>query len=81
MTNAIARVGDMRHGTKLKLLKDSDGDISVSVLPESHFVGEHRIEFCNSGGKSHHTMKALRRLFEAMEKDAKERPDGNPTRI
>ena len=81
MTNAIARVGDMGHGTKLKLVKDSDGDISVSVIPENHLVGEHRIEFCNSRGKSHYTMKALSNLFKAMEKDAKERPEGNPSRI
>ena len=81
MANVVARLGDMGHGTKLKLLKEPDGDISISVMPEGHLVTQHRIEFCNSGGKSHHTLKALHNLFEAMQKDSEERPEGDPKRI
>ena len=74
MSNQIERICDMRGGFKLKLLKQEDGDICVSVLKESHRVSFDAVEFCNSGTQSPKTHKALCNLFKAMQEDENERP-------
>ena len=77
MAQTIERSGDMGQGTKLQLHKDNEGDIHVSVMPIGHKFASNRIEFCNSGSKSHRTLKALHALFEAMQEDEKELADHN----
>lgn len=73
----VARRGDMGEGRKLQLLRESDGDIIVSVLPESHRFTEDSVQFCTpfmGGGSSPKTHAALVALFEAMHEDQVGRP-------
>ena len=74
MFNQIERICDMRDGFKLRLLKQEDGDICVSVLKETDRVNFDNVEFCNSGTQSPRTHKALCDLFRAMQDDENERP-------
>ena len=74
MNNQIERICDMRDGFKLRLLKQEDGDICVSILKEKDRVNFDNVEFCNSGTQSPRTYNALCKLFRAMEEDESERP-------
>jgi hypothetical protein len=74
MSNQIERICDMRGGFKLRLLKQEDGDICVSILKESYRVNFDDVEFCNSGTQSPRTHKALCNLFNAMQEDENDRP-------
>ena len=68
----VTRQDDMGSG-KLRLLRDDDGDIIVSlVLPGHGFLD---VEFCvpgTGGGKSPRTWRALGELLRAMEMDDKD---------
>lgn len=77
MSREIERICDMRGGFKLKLLKQEDGDICLSVIKESHRINFDNVEFCNSGTQSPRTHKALCGLFKAMQEDEEERPHKN----
>lgn len=73
----VARKGDMGEGLKLQLLRDGDGDIIVSVLPDKHKFGDMALEFCvpgTGGGKSPETFAALQALMRGMEEDERKDP-------
>ena len=81
------RLDDMGHGKmSLRVELQPDGDITVLIEEDGVVVqdGEgnsSRVEFCNptgGGGRSLHTRRALYALFDAMKKDALERPDAIP---
>lgn len=73
MTEKVERIGDMGEGLKLRLYKQNDGDIIVSVTPVNERFGD-GVEFCSSGTQSRRTWRALVALFSAMEADEAERP-------
>ena len=50
------RICDMRDGFKLQVFKsEEDGDIHVSVMPETYISCFDSVEFCNSGTQSPQT--------------------------
>lgn len=69
---------------KLRLIEQPDGDIIVVVVPDPTEAERHSLpplgitaEFCTvggGGGQSEHTRRALRDLWQAMERDNAERP-------
>lgn len=75
--NSVERSGDMGQGTKLVVMRDSEGDVHLTICPIGHRFGMERIEFCTSGSKSPKTTSALIKLFEAMQEDEAERVDVN----
>ena len=87
MPEMVARNEDMSPNGLLRLIKQDDGDVIVTVCsdPEDTLFGGTvaSVEFCScgsGGGKSPHTLKALRELFEAMRRDNEECPWRNPDR-
>lgn len=72
----VKRLGDMGEGTKLELLQEDDGDIIVYVIPETHCIPAHQIQFCtlSGGGRSHKTWMALCELIKAINEDNEEAP-------
>ena len=72
MPKTVERNEDMSPDLKLRLHRQNDGDIQVIIISED---GRYRkVEFCTSGGRSLHTMRALNDLMSAMEKDNIESP-------
>ncbi|QDV59046.1 hypothetical protein [Rosistilla oblonga] len=78
-----SREEDMSPDGKLEILMQDDGDVIVNVKPsreDPHYRGSPfgvSVEFCSvgsGGGRSIHTLKALRDLFSAIEKDNAENP-------
>lgn len=69
MGKTVVRHEDMSPDGWLQLYWQDDGDIIVVVKPEGEGEIPHSVEFCNSGGRSPNTLKALRDLFTAMEVD------------
>lgn len=70
---------DMSPKGRLILTAQEDGDMCVLVVDES---GESAgVEFCASGGKSPHTLQALRDLSHAMKRDADGIPWCPPSRV
>lgn len=71
----VVRLEDMSKTGRLELFLQEDGDVCVVThSPNDYFNG---IEFCTigmGGGKSPHTLKALKNLMVAMEKDNLENP-------
>ena len=57
---------DMGTG-RLRLTAQDDGDMCVLVIDDDGSSAG--VEFCNSGGKSEHTLQALRDLSRAMKQD------------
>ena len=76
MSKVVKRIEDMSPRGHLKLLLQDDGDIIVAVYPEENGLIQPggSVEYCNSGGRSRHTLQALRALMVAMERDNAERP-------
>jgi hypothetical protein len=78
----VERHEDMSAVGRLCLIAQPDGDIIVSLIVEDRehapkFGGS--VEFCSpggGGGRSPHTIRALRELFLAMERDNTENPIG-----
>jgi len=74
----------MHSNRALKIREQSDGDVMVIITQDGVTIGgvdtgnpqdcAASLEFCVSGGRSRHTLQALRGLIEAMEKDNAERP-------
>lgn len=77
---AVERLEDMSRVGRLRLLIQDDGDIIVAVNSQTDdgliSNGDH-VEFCTSGGRSPHTLSALRDLFKAMELDNIENTRGS----
>lgn len=71
------RRDDMSPGDELQLVLQEDGDVCLTVFKEGRgLVG---IEFCtvgSGGGRSPHTLKALRELLLAIATDNEENPIG-----
>ena len=71
----VRRLEDMSAVGRLHLMRDGDGDVIVSVQPQTDggLVGNGaNIEFCtigNGGGGSPRTFAALLNLMEAMKLD------------
>lgn len=65
------RKEDMSPVGFLRVIMQLDGDMIVAVVPDPHEIamGNNSIEFCASGGRSPHTLKALRELAEAIDRD------------
>ena len=83
MTRTVTRREDMSARGYLKVLQQDDGDIIVAVYPEEDGLIQAggSVEFCApgaGGGRSTHTLAALRALMVAMEKDNQERPIATP---
>ena len=77
MTRVVERFEDMSQRGRLRLLKQSDGDILVCEMadPDGPDDGASvNVEFCTSGGKSYKTLVALNDLMEAMAEDNRDRP-------
>jgi hypothetical protein len=76
----VERHEDMSPDGFLRLIVQDDGDIIVAVVPDPGERDRGRmpgVEFCvpgSGGGRSTHTLRALRALVEAMERDNAERP-------
>lgn len=78
----VERFEDMSTRGKLSILVQEDGDIIVSVIPDSLEEFNRRglfqyAEFCTigvGGGQSPRTLEALRNLIEAMEADNRKNP-------
>lgn len=71
----VTRYEDMSTKGRLTLIWQEGGDIALNIVDENGRMAG--IEFCNSvtgGGQSPNTVKALRDLFQAIEKDNKEHP-------
>ena len=72
------RFEDMSQRGRLRVLKQEDGDMCVTVIedPRSTMGGAMAgVEFCTSGGKIPKTLAALRALMLAMAEDNADRPD------
>lgn len=80
MKDVIARVCDMREGFALQLLREDDGDIIVSVIPENGVFSFDAVQICSSGTQSKRTHRALRELFDAMLEDEAETPQNSGMR-
>ena len=69
----VSRGEDMSIDGYLRIMEDYDGDIIVEVRESSEGNGTRSsVEFCtiiSGGGRSENTLKALRELMKAMEKD------------
>jgi hypothetical protein len=79
MSQTLTRPGDMHPLTSLNIHLQDDGDVVVWVghprFPKPD--GEKEVEFTtigSGGGRSPHTHKALRALFEAIKRDNDEEP-------
>lgn len=75
----IERNEDMSPRGRLALILQRDGDVIVAIVPDPDATRWERdsVEFCRpgaGGGRSTHTLAALRALAEAMEKDNQENP-------
>jgi len=81
----VCRTEDMGTEKRLKVQRDGDGDIIVSIVTgrgmaiynsqDDQFAS---VEFCtpgSGGGKSHKTWEALIALIRAMEEDEEASPD------
>jgi hypothetical protein len=72
----VERREDMSPVGRLVLILQEDGDVIVVVEPDPDH-GDSSVEFCQpftGGGRSRHTLAALRKLAEAMERDNAETP-------
>jgi hypothetical protein len=76
----VERNEDMTPRGRLRLVFQGDGDVIVAIVPdpdeEKRYNGS-SVEFCSvggGGGRSRHTIEALRALGEAMERDNRESP-------
>jgi hypothetical protein len=81
MSRTVDRNEDMSARGRLRLIQQEDGDIIVAVQPEEKGLIQSgaSVEFCvpgAGGGRSSHTLAALRALMDAMERDNQERPIG-----
>lgn len=70
---------DMSPDGKLSLIMQEDGDIIISIFGKGRMHDRDQyctvaVEFCTSGGRSHHTRMALRALMVAIEKDNTDAP-------
>ncbi|MBX4211099.1 hypothetical protein KW783_03985 [Candidatus Parcubacteria bacterium] len=76
----ITRVGDMHPNRLLKIWKQHDGDVVVTIEQNGKPIGDSdasgnprsetaRIEFCMSAGRSQKTRRALMALFDAIKED------------
>lgn len=80
MKSEVTRNEDMSPDGQLVLHQQRDGDVIVNIRPskdDRDYEGSPfgvTVEFCTSGGRSPNTLKALRQLMVAMEKDNEERP-------
>jgi hypothetical protein len=80
-TRISERREDMSPLGRLRIVQQPDGDMIVCVIPDPNERGSMMpsVEFCmpsSGGGRSRHTLLALRALMEAMEKDNAETPIG-----
>lgn len=68
------RKEDMSPDGSLALICQPDGDVIVRVIPgeDNERLGLSSVEFCSvggGGGKSPHTLRALRELARAIDRD------------
>lgn len=74
---SVERRDDMGEG-RLRVSRDDDGDMYVSLRLAPGASSLSGVEFCtpgNGGGKSPRTFRALQALAEAMQKDNEEQGD------
>lgn len=77
----VVRKEDMSRNGRLRLFKQDDGDVCVSVVEDDGTSAG--IEFCvpgTGGGKSPKTLSALNVLALAIEEDNEADPSRNATR-
>ena len=74
------RFEDMGAVKRLRIIRDGDGDILVSISAGRMPLGgpdpdtEASVEFCIKGGHSPRTLRALVAVMTAMEEDEADRP-------
>ena len=77
MFTKVERFEDMSPRGRMRLIQQKDGDIIIALIPDPNSRDRDDVEFCLSGGQSPHTLKALRELLSAMERDNAENPQDN----
>jgi hypothetical protein len=76
-TRIVERNEDMSPIGRLALLLQVDGDVIVVVMADPREFSQTSVEFCqpfSGGGRSPHTLEALKDLAVAMERDNTENP-------
>ncbi len=76
-TKIVERNEDMSPIGRLVLLLQVDGDVVVAVRADPREFSQTSVEFCQpftGGGRSPNTLKALKALAVAMERDNAESP-------
>ncbi len=71
-TQIVERNEDMSPIGRLVLFLQVDGDVIVSIRSDPREFSQTSVEFCQpftGGGRSPHTLKALKALAVAMERD------------
>lgn len=79
----VERNEDMTPLGRLALIFQVDGDVIVAVRADPDAMFNTSVEFCqpgSGGGRSKHTLRALRELGEAMKRDNAESPIFPPKR-
>lgn len=81
----VKRSGDIHPDRALEVLIQNDGNVTIAISLKGVIIGDDDlmensndrsafVEFCVSGGRSPHTLQALRDLVVAIEKDNEENP-------
>lgn len=73
----VERYEDMSPTGRLRVMRQPDGDIIVTVVPDGELAERDMLqmvsaEFCTSGGASRRTREALAELMRAMHEDNQE---------
>ena len=71
------RYEDMSQNGFLRVMQQPDGDMVVAIWPGTADMSRMSVEFCcpgTGGGRSKHTVDALRALMVAIDLDNTEQP-------
>ena len=79
MVRIFERNEDMSPHGRLRIILQEDGDAIVCVVPDPDADGlrQSSVEFCSrgaGGGRSRHTLEAVRALADAIRRDNEESP-------
>lgn len=70
MAQVVTRRDDYPEKSRLRVIVDDDGDVSVAIIDgDGRMLGVEFVTPMRGGGKSPNTWHALRRLAKAMARD------------